>query len=62
MISPSKAMIVNAIQQNIKVVRRQLEVGLHDPEIMERIELLQQIKDDLELFEIKLYLDNMDID
>jgi len=55
-------MIVNAIKQNINVVRRQLEVGLHDPEIMEKIELLQQIKDDLELFELKLYLDNMDID
>jgi hypothetical protein len=53
---------MNAIQQNIKLARSHLAIGWHNPDIMEKIEILYRALKNIEKYEHKLIMDNMDID
>ncbi|BAT22264.1 hypothetical protein AR679_gp238 [Yellowstone lake phycodnavirus 1] len=60
--STYKKAIMNAIQQNIKLARSHLAIGWHNPEVMEKIEILYRALYQVNKFEQKLLMDNMDID
>jgi hypothetical protein len=50
------------LQYNITMARSHLSVGWHNPDVMDKIDLLYRVLKDVERFEHKLLLDNMDID
>lgn len=53
---------MDAMQYNITMARSHLAIGWHNPEIMEKIDLLYRVLKEVETFEHKLLLDNTDID
>lgn len=53
---------MNAIDKKIKKARDNLSQGIHDPVIMEEIDLMSEILTDYIIFEDKLRESNMDID
>ena len=60
--STCKKAIMDAIQYNITMARSHLAIGWHNPDIMEKIEILYRALYQVNKFEQKLLLDNMDID
>ena len=60
--SSHKMAIMKAMDYNIKMARSHLSIGWHNPELMEKVDLLYRVLKEVETFEHKLLLDNMDID
>lgn len=57
-----KTALMNAMQYNITMARSHLAIGWHNPEVMEKIEVLYRALYQVNKFEQKLLMDNMDID
>lgn len=58
----NKTAIMTAMDYNIKMARSHLAIGWHNPDIMEKIELLYRALKEVQKYEHKLIMDNMDID
>ena len=53
---------MTAMDYNIKMARSHLAIGWHNPEVMEKIEILYSALKEVQKYEHKLLMDNMDID